>query len=271
MNHSFGKIIRILVWPILFEIGQFLIVAILTLVFMQKQVDQMKLVYPTETEQQIIERVNQLDLSVPLNDYMESHLIYVVLINAFVFVPILMHQYGKTKQKRKQKLTFSPFLILSPIAFCLLFHIPLIGMGVRYEVTNTSYFWILVMSEGIVGPILEEYLFRGVVYQKLKALYSTKNAMIFCTILFALFHDNLLQIVFALLLGTILILLYEKYQDIKVPILFHSIVNLVSLLLIPHLQNIHYLFTIVLFLLSGICFYWFCRKESFFGQFNIEK
>lgn len=261
----FWKVIRILVWPVLIGIGQFLIVAILSFLFMQNQVEQMKLVYPSETEQQIIERVNQLDLSDPLNAYMESHLIYVVLVNAFIFVPILMYQYYKSKQKsKKQKESFSIFWVLSPIAFCLLFHIPLIAMGVRYEMTNTSYFWVLLLSEGIVGPILEEYLFRGVVYHKLKELYTTKNAMIFCTLLFALFHGNLLQIIFAALLGTILILLYEKYQDIKIPILFHSIVNLVSLLCIPHLQNIYFVFTMALFFVSVVCFYWFWRKECFF-------
>lgn len=252
MNRSyFGKIIRILIWPVLVGIGQFLIVAILSLMFMQSQVNQMKLAYPSESEEQIIERVNQMDLSVPLNDYMESHMIYIVLINFLIFIPILVHQYHKLKQnKAKQKSSFSIFGILSPIAFCLVFHIPLIGMGVHYEVTESSYFWILILSEGIIGPILEEYLFRGVVYHKLKELYTTKNAMIYCTILFALFHDNLLQIVFALLLGTILISLYEKYQDIKMPILFHSIVNLISLLLIPHLQNMHIIFTVIIFIVS---------------------
>lgn len=263
MNRSyFGKIIRILIWPILVGIGQFLIVAILTFIFMQHQVEKMKLAYPSETEKQIIERVNQLDLSIPLNDYMKSHMIYVVLVNALIFIPIMMHQYYKYKPKRKkQKSSFSIFWIFSPIAFSLLFHIPLIGMGVRYTVTSIPYFWILILSEGIIGPMLEEYLFRGVVYHKLKELYVTKNAMIYCTILFAVFHGNLLQIIFALLLGSILILLYERYQDIKIPILFHSIVNLSSLLLIPQLQNIPMIYIILIFVVSASLLYLGYRKS----------
>lgn len=270
MNRSyFGKIVRILIWPILVGIGQFLIVAILSFIFMQNQVEQMKLKYPSESEQQIIERVNQLDLSVPLNEYMESHMIYVVLVNALIFIPIMVHQYSKYKKKgKKQNLSFSIFWILSPIAFSLLFHIPLIGMGVRYEVTTASYLWLLILSEGLIGPILEEYLFRGVVYHKLKELYTTKNAMIYCTIIFALFHGNLLQIIFALLLGTILILLYERYQDIKIPILFHSIVNLCSLLLIPQLQNIHIIFTILIFLTSAGLLY--CGYRTDWKKENIS-
>lgn len=259
MNRSyFGKVIRILIWPILVGIGQFLIVAILSFIFMQKQVDQMKLTYPSETEQQIIERVNQLDLSVPLNAYIESHMIYVIFVNLFLILPILIHQYRKyMPQKQKIKVSFPILLFFGPIVFCLLFHIPLIWLGVRYEVTITSYFWILVLSEGLIGPIVEEYLFRGIVYHKLKELYPKKNAMIFCTVLFAIFHDNFIQIIFALLLGTILILLYDKYEDIKIPILFHSVVNLTSLLLIPRLQNVYFFITVLIFIGSLLLFYMF--------------
>lgn len=261
MNRSyFGKVIRILIWPILVGIGQFLIVAILSFVFMQKQVDQMKLAYPSETEQQIIERVNQLDLSVPLNAYIESHMIYVILVNLVLIMPILIYQYRKYRyQKQKAKVSSPILLFFAPIVFCLLFHIPLIWLGVRYEVT--SYFWILLLSEGIIGPIIEEYLFRGIVYHKLKELYPKKNAMIFCTVLFAIFHGNFIQIIFALLLGTILILLYDKYQDIKIPILFHIVVNLTSLLLIPNLQNISFIITILIFIVSTIIFYIFCITQ----------
>ncbi len=268
MNRSyFGKVIRILIWPILVGIGQFLIVAILSFIFMQKQVDQMKLAYPSETEQQIIERVNQLDLSVPLNAYIESHMIYVILVNLVFILPILIHQYRKYMIKKKNiKVSFPILLFFAPIVFCLLFHIPLIWLGVRYEVTFTSYFWILVLSEGVIGPIIEEYLFRGIVYYKLKELYPKKNAMLFCTILFAIFHGNWIQIVFALLLGTILILLYDQYQNIKIPILFHSVVNLTSLLLIPYLQNIYVPITVLIFIIGGIIFYVFFltqwRKRS---------
>lgn len=255
---NFRKVVCILLWPILVGVGQFLVVAILSFLFMQGQVNQMKQIYPTESEQQIIDRVSELDLSVPLNEYMESHMIYVILINVFIILPILIYQYRKYRVK-KIKRNYPNFILLlfTPIAFCLLFHIPLVAMGVRYALTNSSYFWLLLISEGIIGPIVEEYLFRGVVYHKLKEIYSKKHAMIFCTIIFAFFHNNLLQIVFALLLGTILIWLYEKYQDIKIPILFHCITNLVSFLLIPHLQNIHFIFTILLFIMSATILYWF--------------
>lgn len=255
-----GKVLRILIWPVLVGIGQFLIVAILSAVFMQSQIQQMHQQYPNETDQQILERVNNLDLAEPLNAYMEDHLLYVVLWNVLFILPLLIYFYRKYKVKKIDIQTYSPLLLLSPIAFCLCFHLILIALGVRYQITTSNYYWIFVLSEGLIGPIIEEYLFRGIVYHKLQEIYSKKNSMIFCTIIFTFFHNNLLQIIFAGLLGTILICLYEKYQDIKVPIFFHVMVNLTSVLVVPQLQNLHFILLIILFVVSAICIYHFLYK-----------
>lgn len=262
MNNHFSylrKVVCILAWPILVGLGQFLIVAILSLIFMQNQVNQMRLQYPAETDQQLIERVSQLDLSQPLNDYIESHMIYTVVLNICLLLPFFIHVYRKYKTSKKIK-NWNYLLFFAPIAFTILFHIPLIIIGVRYHITS-SHLWIMILSEGIVGPIIEEYLFRGIVYHKLKELYPKKNAMVLCTIIFALFHGNLIKIIFAAFLGTLLILLYERYQDIKVPIVFHVIVNLVSLLLIPYLQELSFLYILFVSIIGLVIFGSFCYKE----------
>ena len=255
---NIGKVARILCWPVLVGVGQLLIVAILSFLFMQGQVSKLKSIYPMETGEQILERANQLDLREPLNTYMESHMIYVILFNVLLLVFFIRqyHKYQVIKKGYPSKQI--PLLLLAPISFCLLFHIILVMMGMRYQVNATSYFWMILLSEGLLGPILEEYLFRGIVYHKLKEIYPVKSAMILCTGIFALFHGNLLQIVFALLLGSILIVLYEKYQDIKVVSIFHILVNLTSLLLVPHLQNLHVVLTVAICILCGFTFYSCC-------------
>ena len=142
-------------------------------------------------------------------------------------------------------------------------------MGVRYDANTNTLFWLMVISEGIIGPILEEYLFRGIVYHKLKEIYSIKNAMILCTAIFAIFHGSLLNIIFSLLLGTILILLYEKYHNIHMVCIFHILVNLTSLLVVPYLQNIHFILTIMIFLLSACILYCFLKHLLMCGlNFN---
>ncbi len=243
---SSRKVVRILLWPILVGMGQFLIVAILSFLFMQEQVKKMELQYPNESESQIIERVNQLDISIPLNDYVSARLPYVILWNGVILM-IIVKKYQQYKIKQTESLKHPILFIISPIAFCILFHIIFIALGLQYEKIE-NYLWLLLCSECLLGPILEEYLFRGFVYHELQKIYPKKNAMFFCTVLFALFHGNLLQILFAFLLGTILIFLYEKYQNIKIPIIFHIIVNFISVLVIPHLHNLNSITLIFIFL-----------------------
>ena len=45
-------------------------------------------------------------------------------------------------------------------------------------------------------------------------------------LLFGLFHGNLVQAVYATLLGIVLAIVYEIYDSILAPILFHAVANL---------------------------------------------
>ena len=112
---NFGKVIQILCWPILVGLGQFFIVAILSFLFMQNQVNEIKKVYPNETDEQIIERVEQLDLEEPLNAYMESHMIYVVAFNVLL-TAFLIKKYNQLKIPKKN--------VISICSNCLLPFIP---------------------------------------------------------------------------------------------------------------------------------------------------
>ncbi len=258
---NFGKFVQVLCWPIVVALGQFFIVAILSFFFMQGQLNDLKKIYPYESEEQIIERLNQLELEEPLNAYIESHMIYVFGFNILLTVFFIKKYHKFHIQKKNYPVKKLPKLILAAITFCILFHIILIFLGMRYQVNSNVSFWIFVIFEGVIGPILEEYLFRGIIYHKLKDIYPIKTAMILCTAIFALFHGNLLNIVFALLLGGILIILYEKYHNIYVPCLFHILVNLTSLLLVPFLQNIHFIFMITLCIVAIYILYYFLKDD----------
>lgn len=79
----------------------------------------------------------------------------------------------------------------------------------------------------IIGPVIEEFFFRGVLTNKLKKYGYL--APIFVTIIFSLYHlwlpfDNLFRIA-AFLLPSILT---YKYQDIRISIGFHCVCNLFS-------------------------------------------
>ena len=61
----------------------------------------------------------------------------------------------------------------------------------------------MFLYAGILGPIAEEILFRGLVLRSLRP-YGKKFAIVVSAILFGLFHGNLLQAPFAFVVGLVL-------------------------------------------------------------------
>ena len=87
--------------------------------------------------------------------------------------------------------------------------------------TNVSMF----LYAGIIGPVAEELIFRGAVLSGLKP-YGKRFAIVFSSILFGIFHGNLVQIIFAGLVGMILGYVAVEYS-IWWSILIHILNNAV--------------------------------------------
>lgn len=95
----------------------------------------------------------------------------------------------------------------------------------------------------IVAPLIEELLFRGIISQRFKLAFAyvahsarfkgnTHQIMaaLFSAAIFGFLHGNLLQGIYAFLLGMILAFIMEKYQSLLPCILFHMSANLISVL-----------------------------------------
>lgn len=65
----------------------------------------------------------------------------------------------------------------------------------RYEAVEAIQYsvpiGIGIVLYGIVSPLVEEIVFRGVLYNRIRKFYSTKIAVFFSALLFGLFHANL--------------------------------------------------------------------------------
>jgi len=102
---------------------------------------------------------------------------------------------------------------------------------------NRSFVFFLAV---IFAPIVEEVVFRGVIFAK---LYNNHKVLAFLLSSFlfgfihvsdSLFMGNFLDFLYIIsysALGFLLCLGYEKYQNISIPIIMHLLNNLVSILL----------------------------------------
>lgn len=86
---------------------------------------------------------------------------------------------------------------------------------------------------GLVTPIAEELLFRGVLYARLKKYFPVRTAIVLSAFIFGVYHGNLVQGIYAFFLGLLITVCYEHFKDFRIPVLFHSAAN-ISVFLATH-------------------------------------
>ena len=89
---------------------------------------------------------------------------------------------------------------------------------------------VQLIGIGIIIPIMEEVLFRGLVYNRLKAYNNEWLSMLLAAGIFAVYHGNPLQILFAFPMGLLILAVYKKEETLLAPIVFHMAVNISSIL-----------------------------------------
>lgn len=90
---------------------------------------------------------------------------------------------------------------------------------------------ILLLGVGIIGPIIEEIIFRGLILNELKRNINIVAAVFIQALLFGAYHLNLSQAIYAFPLGLILGLVYVKTRSIWGSILIHIFFNSTSVIL----------------------------------------
>ena len=108
---------------------------------------------------------------------------------------------------------------------------------------------------GLIPAVFEEVLMRGIVYG-VTARYSTRAAMIFTTVMFAMLHANPSGLIGYLLLGVILVVVRRRTESVYATILFHFVNNLTALLYGFFAEALVYMpvATIMLFVIGAILF-----------------
>lgn len=94
----------------------------------------------------------------------------------------------------------------------------------------TSALWLQIVAMGAAIPLTEELIFRGFLYGTLRRYGTIPAAVVISSILFGLYHGNVVQGVYACLFSILLAITYEKSGALSVPVLIHGISNLTSVL-----------------------------------------
>ena len=97
-------------------------------------------------------------------------------------------------------------------------------------VSNSPVFQILTLC--ITAPIAEEMIFRGVMYRRFLEYTDKVTAVVFSAAIFAIYHGNLVQAVYALILGVLLCFVYDSCKSLLAPVFVHMACNTTALIMV---------------------------------------
>ncbi len=91
--------------------------------------------------------------------------------------------------------------------------------------------WLNILCLGLLAPVCEEILVRGLCFNRFRYAIGQKNAIVISALLFgALHYTSVVQMCYTFLLGLLLAYAYAKFENILVPILIHMSFNMMNFL-----------------------------------------
>ena len=192
--------------------------------------------------------VNNKSINIKAIDDNMSMLI--TFFSAVVTIPLLI--VIKYLDVRKQKMLggygyrsvfFAKYLLIIPFAAafmyaanCLVALIEIFVPSIAHSFDDAAKaiygadMWIQIVTAVLLGPIVEELIFRGLMYIRLKRMFGQGVAAFVTGLLFGIFHWNISQGIYAFLFSYAAIFIYEKYKNICAPIIMHIAANAISVL-----------------------------------------
>lgn len=132
------------------------------------------------------------------------------------------------------------------------------------------YMQILVI--GILVPIAEELMFRGVIYERICAYGNETTGAILTSFLFGMYHGNMIQGMYAFVFSMLMIFAYKKTGSFLAPLCFHIVSNLTGLVLnqMNPLSSMEYSIGIVLSAFIGLYGLYELKKGDFFKVIPLD-
>lgn len=202
-----------------------------------------ELISAMETEEAMMEYI------VEMTSRVMEHAVEITALASVVALPILIWLKSRDARQEKaaglsqnQKAPLSKYVWIVGISISfavglnnLLTLSNLAEYSTAYQETAEALyappFWVQILCLGILVPITEEYVFRGLIYRRIRQNMSVGRAIFVSALLFGIYHGNSVQMIYGALCGVLLAYLYEQYGSMKAPILAHVLMNIAACIL----------------------------------------
>lgn len=174
-----------------------------------------------------------------------------VLSESVLLVPALIMAAFTPGDLKEQfpfrEITWRAVVLSVPIMFCILPVIAVCNLFTMQFVPNTvdmasNYIlqwpvWVMVPIMGIYGPLCEEMVFRGYIYQSFRRSAGVMASALMSALLFGLIHLNLNQACYAFVIGIFFALAAEATGSITMPFIMHALFNTTEVLLMYYTSS----------------------------------
>ncbi|MBO5227995.1 MAG: CPBP family intramembrane metalloprotease, partial [Lachnospiraceae bacterium] len=194
--------------------------------------------------------LDQYALTKLTEEWLIEQSVTLTIVSGVIALPILwiLMKSDKRRLKRVDELKayekVAPFkwlyIVVIGAAACIGFNLlititGIINWGGGFEDTSEAIYGgnpvAMVLGVVFLIPMIEEFVFRGLVYERIRQYGGVKLAIFLSAVYFGVFHMNVPQGIYAFLIGVIIAWVYYKYKSVWAPVLFHVSANGFSVLL----------------------------------------
>ena len=258
--------IKLILLPIIYSFASLIVSIFLSLIYVRINT----YFYGYNTKEQLNEYFNSDLYKIGINEFLTNNYIYIGIIVFALFIPYLLKKYH-TENKENKKLKFDNYLLIvilgmlvagiSTIIFYLINNIH--GFTTTFNRSEVNLLHLIIVS-GILLPILEEYMFRGVIYNNLQKDNEKMLSIITTSILFGVISSTIDGMIYSFALSFLLIYVYEKYKTLKAPIILHitSSIFIILFVYIVKLSVIVDYILLIIFMILLILYYLFVIRKD---------
>lgn len=175
-----------------------------------------------------------------IEEFVNTHVLLITAAGAVfasVFLILFFYldgQKGRIEKKKSSNAKDFVMAIIGGAGIAIILNI-LIGLTGISGIDNTfqkiseaiksTPIVITIICAGIIIPIVEEIIFRGLIFNRIKFQYNLTAAMLISSVVFGIYHGNIIQGIYATMLGVCLAYTYNKTKNILIPIFIHISAN----------------------------------------------
>lgn len=154
---------------------------------------------------------------------------YIIL--TFIYAILVMTLLNRYREKEKS-LPLKDYYgaVLFGISLACFLNMLIFKLGQSNEVVEVNK-TLLFISSGILGPIMEELLFRKKLLTELLIFNNKYVSILLSSFIFSFLHNGMITMLYAFILGIVFGIIYIKYKNVKLTIFMHMAANIIVIYL----------------------------------------